>query len=163
VNREESLRPVDEEGVMKDKEEEEDTRKAVRPKIRNIADEPTDKEIEEHYMHHAEFRQWSPHCVKGKAVSCGHRSAKKVFGLPTVSIDYMFMADKQNKGEEKGMPILVMKDRATGLVWARVVPAKGVCPYAVKKLARQIDLMGHKKIVFKSDGEAAIKSVEGSS
>ena len=71
--------------------------KAIRPKIRNIADEPTDKEVEEHYMHHAEFRQWCPHCVKGKAVAYGHRRMKEVHGLPTVSIDYMFMGDRQEK------------------------------------------------------------------
>ena len=53
------------------------TEGAIRPKVRNIAEEPTEMDIEEHDMHHAEFGQWCPHCVKGKAVSYGHKSSKE--------------------------------------------------------------------------------------
>ena len=96
----------------------------VRPKIRDISTEPTDKEIEEHYMHHSEFRQWCPHCVKGKAVSYSSRRKKDAEdGVPTVSIDYMFMGDQQAREEERGMPMLVTKDKRTKMIWARVVLA----------------------------------------
>ena len=142
--------------------DEEEEYGAARPNIRDISKEPTDKEIEEHYMHHSEFRQWCPHCVKGKAVSYGSRRKKDSDdGLPMISIDYMFMGDQQGREEEKGMPTLVMKDRRTKVLWARVVPAKGVNAHAVKQLAKQITLLGHKRILFKSDGEAAIKALKG--
>ena len=77
-----------------------------------------------------------------------------------ISIDYMFMGDQQGKEEEKGMPMLVLKDRRTKVLWARVVPAKGVNAHAVKQLAKQIALLGHKRILFKSDGEPAIKALK---
>ena len=56
-----------------DEEGEDEENGAVRPVIRDVCEEPTDKEMEEHYMNHSESRQWCPHCVKGKAVSYGSR------------------------------------------------------------------------------------------
>ena len=44
---------------------------------------------------------------------------------PVVSIDYMFMHDNQAEGEERGMPIMVIKDGRTKVIRARVVPQKG--------------------------------------
>ena len=44
---------------------------------------------------------------------------------PIVSVDYMFMHDNQGEGGEKGMPIMVIKDRKTRTIRARVVPQKG--------------------------------------
>ena len=146
---------------IKEKDEESEDHGAVRQNIRDVSVEPTDKEIEEHYMHHSEFRQWCPRCVKGKSVSFGSRRKQdNIHGLPTTSIDYMFMGDQQAREEEKGMPMLVTKDKRTKMIWARVVPAKGVNAHAVKQLAKQITLLGYKKIVFKSDGEPAIKALK---
>ena len=70
----------------------------------------------------------------------------------------MFMHGNQEEDEEKGMPILVIKDEAnegtgTGKVFAYAVPHKGVQPYAVKKLAETVGQLGHQEIVLKSDGE----------
>ena len=158
------MQPFDqdaEERKLNEDVEEEKVEEAVKPVVRDISQEPTEREIEEHYMHHSEFRQWCPHCVKGKAVSFGHRRRQKdQEGLPMISVDYMFMADKQLREEEKGMPMLVLKDRCSKALWARVVPAKGVNAYAVKELAKQITLLGYKKILFRSDGEPAIKSLK---
>ena len=53
--------------------------------------------------------------------------------LPTVSIDYMFMQSKQERDEEKGMPILVLKYDSTNMTWARVVPTKGSYPHAIER------------------------------
>ena len=60
--------------------------------------------------------------------------------LPTISVDYMFMSESQNTGEEGGMPIIVARDLnseecGTGMLLACVVPRKGVNPYAVKSLS----------------------------
>ena len=35
-------------------------------KARRKPEEPTQEEIEEHYLDHANYREWCPHCVKGK-------------------------------------------------------------------------------------------------
>ena len=85
--------------------------------------------------------------------------------IPTVAIDYMFMHESQNEREEKGMPILVAKDlldgeHGTGMMFARVVPQKGVHAYAVKNLAADIALLGHPEIVLKSDGEPSIVALK---
>ena len=78
----------------------------------------------------------------------------------------MFMHGNQEEDEERGMPILVVKDEpkegtGTGMVFAYVVPQKGVQPYAVKKLAETIGQLGHPEIVLKSDGEPAIVALKG--
>ena len=56
--------------------------------------------------------------------------------LPIISIDYAFMHDDRDKKEdsERGMPIIVMKDDDTKIKFARVVPKKGVDPYAVDRI-----------------------------
>jgi hypothetical protein len=42
------------------------------------------------------------------------------------------MHSEQEKEEEKGMPIIVVKDSKTKMVMAKVMPSKGVQEYAVK-------------------------------
>ena len=118
--------------------------------------EPSKKEIEEHMATHIPFREWCPHCVKGKSASRHHKRRSEIESesrMPTVSIDYMFMEDGK---AELGMPILVMRDSETRMIQAYVVPQKGVDGYAVKRLSKDIDLLGHKRMIFKSDNEPAL-------
>ena len=66
---------------------------------------------------------------------------------------------------KRGMPILVGRDIAdgvegTGMIFARVVPRKGVHPYAVKCLASDIARLRHQRIVLKSDDEPAIVALK---
>ena len=66
--------------------------------------------------------------MKGKAHGNQHRRRKTMEDEarePIVSVDYMFVHDNQGEGEEKGMPIMVVKDRKTRIIRARVVPQKG--------------------------------------
>ena len=46
------------------------------------------------------------------------------------------------------------------MLFARVVPSKGVQSYAVKSLASDIALLGHPEIILKSDGEPAIVALK---
>ena len=46
------------------------------------------------------------------------------------------------------------------MIFARVVPQKGVHPYAVKNTAADIALLGHPEIVFKSDAEPSIVALK---
>ena len=77
---------------------------------------PKAEEVEEHNVTHLPFRSWCPHCVKGKAKGKKHESSKEKSEIAQVSIDYMFMSSSQEGSEEKGMPILVTKDRDSGMV-----------------------------------------------
>ena len=99
------------------------TQEGERAKVVREGYSPTQKEIDEHVVSHLPFRAWCRHCVKGKAKGLPHRIKKDKVEeqIPLVSIDYMFMHDKQKEGEERGMPILALKDRKTKMVRARVV------------------------------------------
>ena len=59
-----------------------------------------------------------------------------------ISIDYMYMNDKQEVEEEKGMPTLVCKDDRTGMMVAKIVPSKGMQVYAVSSLVKYIKSLG---------------------
>ena len=138
------------------------TQEGERAKVVREGYSPTQKEIDEHIVSHLPFRAWCRHCVKGKAKGLPHRIKKERVEeqVPLVSIDYMFMHDKQKEGEERGMPILVMKDRKTRVVRARVVPQKGRNAYAIKILAGMIVSLGYKKILLKSDQEPAVLALK---
>ena len=58
------------------------------------------------------------------------------------------------------MPIMVVKDRRTKVIRARVVPRKGKHWYGIKVLSGILDSLGHKKIMFKSDQEPAIMGLK---
>ena len=68
------------------------------------------------------------------------------------------MHDDQKEGEEKGMPILVAKDRKKKVIRARVIPQKGKHWYGIKIASGIVDSLGYKEVVLKSDQEPAIMS-----
>ena len=45
-------------------------------------------------------------------------------------------------------------------MFARVMPAKGVNDYAVKVLSNELGQLGHRELIFKSDGEPATKALK---
>ena len=53
-----------------------------------------------------------------------------------------------------------MKDRDQKITWAHVVPCKGRHKYAIGRLKKNLDMLGHKKLILKSDGVNAIKSLK---
>ena len=112
---------------------------------------------------HVPFRSWCKFCVLGKSVANPHRKIDKTTEtVPTISIDYAYLNDKQEV-EEIGnteMPILAIKDRKTGMIQARVVPTKGTDKFAIKRLKKDIELLGYKKIVLKSDNESSILALK---
>jgi len=107
-------------------------------KIGKAEKAPSKEEVAMHMVNHIPFRSWCSHCVKGKARGNQHRRRKDVEREdrePIVSVDCMFMHDNQGEGEEKGMPIMVAKDRKTRIIRARVVPQKGNHGYSIKALS----------------------------
>ena len=84
---------------------------ARRVKTAKAPAKPSKEEVDEHMVTHLPFRSWCPHCVRGKSKGKPHGKATQGNReIPTVALDYTFMYDTQNQNEEKGMPILVMKD-----------------------------------------------------
>ena len=132
----------------------------VRPKVRRAPDDPTQDEIDEHNIDHGVFRSWCPHCVRGGAVAYGHKKKKEQRLVPVVSIDYMYMTDRQRKEEYTGTPILIVKDETKQITWAHAVPHKGRYSYAIERLRRDLDLLGHNRLVLRSDPENAVKALK---
>ena len=77
-------------------------------------------------------------------------------------MDYMFMNSMQEREEERGMPILVIKDDRTKMTWAHVVPSTGRDPHAIERTRRDLEMLGHKRVIMKCDGENAIKALRES-
>ena len=130
----------------------------VKPMVKNTEPQPSRKEIEEHMLTHIPFRSWCPHCVRGKARAKYHKGVKGEKHVPVISADYMYMESKES--EDKGMPILVVKDRDSGWISARVVPKKGKHVYAIKEMSKLIDWMGYRRIIIKTDQEPAIMDLK---
>ena len=84
---------------------------------------------------------------------------KQMGNVPTVSIDYMLMAedcrmdedDQEGTDTHAGVSILVMVDHPTDMVFSSVVPKEGVNPYAVLRVSNGIALLGHGKLILKGD------------
>ena len=105
---------------------------------------------------HIPFRSWCAHCVAGKGKTNPHRAdVSKERSIPEVCLDYMFMQSGSSE-EQLGMPILVAKDRKSGWCMAGVVPNKGRCAHAVRRLEGMMDQLGYRKYIMKSDQEPAI-------
>ena len=58
------------------------------------------------------------------------------------------------------MPIIVIKDRKTRIIRARVVPQKGNHAYGIKVVSGVIESLGHSRVILKSDQEPAIISLK---
>ena len=90
--------------------EEEAGEEAVQPSVRVSPKQPSTAEVESHMVTHLPFREWCPHCVKGKSKSKPHQVSDAVHEMPTLTMDYMFMHGSQRAGTEEGMPRLVTRD-----------------------------------------------------
>ena len=132
--------------------------------------DPTADEIKEHMMTHIPFRDWCPHCCKGKGISTQHRKEidRQDEVVPTVSIDYAYTIgdDEARDGEmaedySSSMPTIVMKDRKSKTITANVVARKGIDSFAIKKTAQEIVLLGYNRITLKSDSGNIILALSG--
>ena len=130
-------------------------------RMRNIGDPrmPSAKEVEEHNITHVPYRNWCPHCVRGRGKELDHRRAleddRKVREF---SFDYCF------PGDEKGskITVLVGRERVTGMTMASVVPVKGTSgQFAAMKVLEFIRECGaaETEIILKSDQEPAIEAL----
>ena len=132
---------------------------------------PSQEEIDRHNVSHCPFRSWCQWCVAGQAKAKGHFKAdcdEKESRIPTVSMDYMFMTEEEEKDEDKdvedshegNMPILVMVDHSNDMTFSSVLPQKGVHPHAVVRTSNDLALLGHSSLVLKSDNEPAILALK---
>ena len=147
--------------------EEEEDEEGIKAKGALVPTMPSQEEVEAHMLTHVPYRSWCKHCVRGKAKGKPHfRTGAGKDEVPCVVLDYMSMkGGKEEDSDDRGMPILVAKDMlntpmSTGMVFARVVPHKGRCPYAIKSLAADVGALGYSQLVLKSDGEPAVQALK---
>ena len=77
-------------------------------RMMNIGDprSPSRKEVEEHYLTHVPYRNWCPHCVRGRGKDLDHRKAvEEDRRIREVSFDHCF------PGDENGARITVLVGR----------------------------------------------------
>ncbi len=122
----------------------ETSEEGVSARARKVKAAPNKKEVVGYNLDHAMFRSWCPHCMKGRAEAYGHRKRGGETGdVPTVSLEYVYTCSGQEKEEEKGMPIIVVKDHKTRMVMAKVVPSKGVQECAVEVVRKFVKQLGY--------------------
>ena len=121
--------------------------------------EPTRLERQEHEDQGCVvFRSWCKHCSAGKGIGATHQSSpeEEESAVPTISLDYGFMGEKENET----MPILFMRDRKRKRPAASTEVAKGVAQYAVSFCVGWIRDLGWKRVIWKSDREPAILALK---
>ncbi len=60
------------------------------------------KEVEDHNLDYAVFRNWCPHCMKRRAEAYGHRNRGGETGdVPAVHLDHVCARSEQEKEEEE--------------------------------------------------------------
>jgi thiol-disulfide isomerase/thioredoxin len=117
---------------------------------------PSEKEVDEHNASHIPFRDWCPACVRGRGKSVGHYAKEhEEDQVPVVTVDYGFFGS-DGIARDGDTPTLVVKDRKSKNTWGHPVQHKGVNDYAVGKLVEDLNNLGYKKVVLKSDQEPAI-------
>ena len=120
---------------------------------------PTQAEVDKHNLTHMLFRAWCPACVAGKARDRPHRPADEDSkGIPQIVFDYMFMGAE---GDQETLAIQVARDRRSRMIFAHVVPRKGMShAHGAEELVKDVEKLAYKEIILKSDGEAALKSIQ---
>lgn len=117
---------------------------------------PTQTEVEDHNITHMPYRNWCPHCVRGRGKDLDHRrSIDEDRRVREFAFDYCFMGD--DAGDK--VTILVGRERTTGMTMATVVPLKGSSgQFAVLKILDFIKLCGaeESEAIIKTDQEPAI-------
>ena len=130
-------------------------------RMRNIGDPrlPSQKEVADHYLTHVPYRNWCPHCVRGRGKDLDHRKGlDEDRCLREFSFDYCF------PGDEKGVKITVLvgRERVTGMTMASVVPVKGTLgQFAAMKVLDFIKECGaaEAEVILKADQEPAIEAL----
>ena len=131
---------------------------------------PSQKDIDEHWLNHLPYRPWCGTCVGGRGRERPHLRTGEKRKIPTLAFDYCFLSkdgtftreewSKVPEGTE-GTKILVATEIVSKCTFAHVVKCKGIGEdrYSVDCLVRDIEWMGHTRIMLRSDNERAIVSL----
>ena len=80
--------------------------------------------------------------------------------VPTVSIDYFFMGPSGQEEAQGVLPMLTVKSHDSRMTFAPVVERKGPVDSTTRRLVADLDWLGLRRLVFKSDQELVILVVK---
>ena len=80
--------------------------------------------------------------------------------LLTVSIDYFFMGPSGQEEAQGVLPMLAVKSHESRMTFAHVVERKGPVDSTTRRFVADLDWLGLRRLVFKSDQEPAILALE---
>ena len=131
-----------------------------RRNVRRLLDPklPSAEEVRVHGLTHLPYRNWCPHCVRGRGREMDHqrKSEEDQGGVPEYHMDYCFPGDE----EGQKLVVLAVVERRSRMKRMVVVPSKGSTgTYAVKAVLELMEECGDRdaKVIVKSDQEPAIK------
>ena len=109
--------------------------------------------------------------MRGKGRDDPHKKStqKEVWhGVPKLVSDYFFIGRRRPKAKEERdieeeaaekegqTPIIVLKDTHSKAIYAHACPCKGAHEAVVTRLVGDLDAMGYKRVLVRTDGEPAI-------
>ena len=131
--------------------------------------DPTPQEILDHEASHEPYREWCPACVAGRGRAESHGTIDHGNdALSVLGIDYGYLNRGAGRAEvidteedadpsSKSSPILCGRDSEDRWIIAHLLPVKGCGhPWCCKVITEELKACGHRKILFRSDGEPAI-------
>ena len=136
-----------------------------------IPDTPSREQVLLHRLTHRPFRSWCPHCVRGKGRADPHRRSRQKdeeSDIPKLASDYFFIgqrrpASRQEREQEEAQaerdgqtPIIVLKDTKSKALFAHACPCKGAHESVVTRLVADLNTLGYKRVLVRTDGEPAI-------
>ena len=128
---------------------------------------PSQAEIDEHWIDHYPYRNWCGKCVEGRGRERPHFRVADRRKIATVVFDYCFLSKngvytreewESMPAEAEGAKILVVREIVSKCTFAHVVKSKGIDDdrYSVDCLVRDVEWMGHTRLMLRSDNEPAI-------
>ena len=123
-----NLRPKGSDDAAPEQKNEDEESEIVIPEAKRIPNTPSIAEYLKHQVTHYPFQDWCPICVKNAAKNKPHKKVTNIRESEVFSLDYMYMTSKPTT-EELAHPILVIKARVSGGVWALPVTRKGCLLY----------------------------------
>ena len=122
---------------------------------------PSETEVEAHNKTHIPFRSWCKWCVSARGANLPHRARPSGQGVlkNEVAADYCFLRDVTGGPSQ---PVLVGRDRRTGVFFGHAVPFKGVgVDWIAGQMVRDICKCGyHGRVALRSDQEPALQDME---
>ena len=127
---------------------------------------PTKAEWDEHMATHCPYREWCPHCVRGKAIRRQHRvktgsteEDEEARKIPLVGMDFWYMTDEDRESGKNAHIMLVERNEGHHIAFA--VGTKHAQDWWIKLLADEMEAWGLAKVhvVMKCDNEPAIRCV----